>query len=527
MALETRVIEEFRSELRSVDINEAPYDKQGYHLAIEARTGNLQNIVDFFDKREFYIVDLFCVDYQDYLELVYFFNTHRELCRIKVTLKLDPEKPVAPTISNIYPMASWYEREVHEFFGVYFEGHPNLTYLFLHDGIDHYPLRKKHVPVPDEDKKLLNSFKPQEEEDCFFINLGPQHPSTHGVLRVVLKMDGEYIISADPVLGYLHRMHEKMAEKKSYAQFLPNPARMDYPGALLFNLAHVETVEKLCGIEVPERAKYIRTITCELNRIASHLLWLGSFPADLGGLTPFLYAFDDRENILDILEDVTGSRLTYCYFRFGGLYNDINEERFVSATKRFVERMRKRFDMYDKLITGNVIFINRITNIGIMEQAMIRKYGASGPFTRSTGIPFDMRKVDPYAAYGSIDFEIPTGHIGDNMDRYRVRMKEMEISLNIIEEGIKKLPQGPFKAEKVPKKLKPPKGDIYNAVESTRGETGVYIVSDESDTPYRMRWRVPSFSNLMTFPYLAQGVLIADAIATLGSYDIVVPEMDR
>ncbi len=527
MTLAAKTIEEFKAEFKSVDISEVPYDKQGYHLSIESRTGNLLGIVNFLDRREFYIVDLFCVDYQDYLELVYFFNTHRELCRIKVTLKLDPEKPVAPTISNIYTIARWYEREVHEFFGVYFEGHPNLTYLFLHEEIDHYPLRKKHVPVPDGDKKLLNSFKPHEEENSFFINLGPQHPSTHGVLRVVLKMDGEYLISAEPVLGYLHRMHEKMAENKSYMQFLPNPARMDYPGALLFNLAYVETVEKLCGIEVPERAKYIRTITCELNRIASHLLWLGAFPADLGALTPFMYAFDDRENILDILEDVTGSRLTYCYFRFGGLYNDINEESFVDATKRFIERMRERLVMYDKLITGNVIFINRVKNIGILEQGQAKKYGFSGPVIRSTGIPFDMRRVEPYAAYGSIDFEIPTGHIGDNMDRYMVRMKEIEISLNIIEEGIKRLPSGPFKTEKVPKKLKPPKGDIYNAVESTRGETGVYIVSDESDTPYRMRWRVPSYSNLMTFPHLSRGVLIADAIATLGSYDIVVPEIDR
>ena len=521
------VLEEITNAFRSVDVRETPYTEKGYHLSVDARKENVLSIVEFLDRRGFYLVDLFCVDYKEYLELVYFFNTHKELCRIKVTLKLDPGKPVAPTISHVYTMARWYEREVHEFFGVYFEGHPNLTYLFLHDGIDHYPLRKEHVPVPDDDRQLLNSFKPQEEEDCFFINLGPQHPSTHGVLRVVLKMDGEYIVDAEPVLGYLHRMHEKMAENRTYTQFLPNPARMDYPGALFFNLAHVETVEKLCGIAVPERAKYIRTITCELNRIASHLLWLGAFPADLGALTPFMYTFDDRENILDILENVTGSRLTYCYFRFGGLYNDIDEESFFDATKRFIERMRERLVMYDKLITGNVIFINRVKNTGILEQEQARKYGFSGPTIRSTGIPFDMRKVDPYEAYGSIDFEIPTGHTGDNMDRYLVRIKEMEISLNIIEEGIKRLPSGPFQTEKVPKKLKPPKGDIYHAIESTRGETGVYIVSDESDTPYRMRWRVPSYSNLMVFPYLARGVLIADAIASLGSFDIVVPEIDR
>jgi NADH-quinone oxidoreductase subunit D len=520
------IFEDIKKTLQNTDVKETSYEEKGYHLAIEARSGDLVSIVMFFYGKGFYLADLCCVDYVDYLELVYFFNHHQQLCRVKMTFKLEPDKPIAPTISHIYTIALWYEREIHEFFGVYFENHPNLTYFFLHDGIDYYPLRKKQIPVSEEDKKLLSSFKAEEEEDCFFINLGPQHPSTHGVLRVVLKMDGEYVLSADPVLGYLHRMHEKMAENRSYLQFLPNPPRMDYPGALLFNLAYVTTIEKLCGIQVPERAQYIRTMTCELNRIASHLLWLGAFPADLGGLTPFMYAFDDREHILDILERVAGSRLTYCYFRFGGLYNDIDDT-FIDGTKQFIKRMRERLVMYEKFITKNVIFINRVKGTGILKQSEVSLYGCSGPIIRGSGIPFDMRKVEPYAAYGDIDFEVPTGHIGDNMDRYMVRMREMEISLGIIEEAIKKLPSGSFNAEKVPKKLKPPKGDIYHVVESSRGETGVYLVSDESDTPYRMRWRVPSFSNLMTFPALAQGTLISDALATLGSYDIVVPEIDR
>jgi len=521
-----KIFEELKTSLAGFDLHEASYEQNGYHLTVDAQKGNILDVAGFFKSRAYYLEDMCCVDYLDYLEIVYFFNRYSELCRVKVTLKIEPGKPVAPTISHIYTMARWYEREIHEFFGVYFDGHPNLTYLFLHEGIDLYPLRKKAVPVSDESKKLLNSYNPQEEEDAFFVNLGPQHPSTHGVLRVVVKMDGEYIISAEPVLGYLHRMHEKMAENRSYLQFLPNPARIDYPGALFFNLAHVATVEKLCGIEVPERAQYVRTITCELNRIASHLLWLGAFPADLGALTPFMYAFDDREQILDILEDVTGSRLTYCYFRFGGLYNDVDDT-FIDKTKNFIKRMRGRFSMYEKLITGNVIFVNRAKGTGIFEQAEVTKYGCTGPLVRSTGISFDIRKTEPYAVYDQVDFEVPVGTTGDNMDRYLVRIAEMEMSLRIIEQAIAKLPSGPFKAEKVPKKLKPPKGDIYYAVESSRGETGVYLVSDESDTPYRMRWRVPSFSNLMTFPALAEGTLLADAIATLGSYDIVVPEIDR
>ncbi len=519
-------LEELRTELKGIEIAPASYAERGYHGTIEATRGSLLRVVDAFDLQGFYLVDLFCVDYVDYLEVVYLFNHHDGLCRVKVTLKVDPVAPSAPTVSHLYTMALWYEREIHEFFGVLFDGHPNMTYLFLHDGIDIYPLRKNNMVVPDGDKKLLNSFLPEGEEGTFLVNMGPHHPSTHGVLRVVLKMNGEYVMSAEPVLGYLHRMHEKMAENRGYPQFLANTGRMDYMGALAFNLGYVAAVEKLAGIEVPERAQYVRTIAVELNRIGSHLLWLGSFLADMGGLTPFFYAFDDRETLLDVLEGVTGSRLTYSYFRFGGLFNDI-DDKFITGTRRFIDRMRGRFGMYDALITGNVIFVNRVTGTGVLERDRVRKYGCSGPIARSTGLPFDMRKVEPCAAYGKIDFDIPVGSTGDNMDRYRVRMREMAISLDIIERALDKLPDGPVKAEKVPKKLKPPKGDIYHAVETPRGELGVYIVSDESDTPYRMRWRTPSFSNLMTFPYLAKGTLIADAVVSMGSLDFVVPEIDR
>jgi len=520
------IAEKIKESISSVEPHITPYELRGYHLFIEATKSNIIEIANFFKRSGFYLADMCCVDYIDYLEIVYLFNNHSKVCRIKVALKVEPDKPSAPTISHIYNIAHWYEREIHEFFGVLFDGHSFMTYLFLHDQIDFYPLRKKQIPVPEEDKKLLNSFKPEEQEDGFFLNLGPQHPSTHGVLRVVVKMNGEYILEAIPVLGYLHRMHEKMAENRTYQQFYPNAARMDYLGALNFNLGYVTTVEKLCGIEVPERAQYIRTITCELNRISSHLLWLGAFLADLGGLTPFLYTFDDREQILDILEAVTGSRLTYSYFRFGGLFNDVDDD-FVDGVKKFINRLRSRFDMYERLVTGNVIFINRVKDIGVMDYTYPIRYGCSGPVIRSLGIPFDIRKHEPYGVYDRIDFKVAQGTNGDNMDRYLVRIQEMEISLDIIEKALKDMPSGPINTEKLPKKLKPPKGDIYHTVESPRGELGVYIVSDESDIPYRMRWRVPSYSNLMTFPELARGTLIADAIATLGSYDLVIPEIDR
>jgi NADH-quinone oxidoreductase subunit D len=301
---------------------------------------------------------------------------------------------------------------------------------------------------------------------------------------------------------------------------------MDYLGAMAFSLGYVTAVERLCGIAVPDRANYIRVITTELNRLSSHLMWLGAYLADLGALTPFLYVFDDREQINDILEPVTGSRLTYAYFRFGGLYNDVDEN-FVPATRAFVERMKGRFELYEKLVTGNVIFLNRTRGIGAISRERARKYGLSGPVLRGTGIAMDMRKTEPCAAYGAMDFDVPVGTRGDVLDMYHVRVKEMQNALRIIEQALTGLPDGPIMTEKVPKKLKPPKGDIYHTVETPRGELGIYIVSDETDTPYRMKWRVPSFANLMVFPELAQGNLLADGVAILGALDLVIPEIDR
>ncbi len=504
----------------------ASYGQRGYHITIGATKQNLTRIVRFFDDRSFYIEDMCCIDWKDHLEVVYFFNNHDYLCRCKVAVRTDPADAVIPTISHIYTGAAWYEREIHEFFGVLFENNPNMSYLFLHDGVDFYPLRKEKLMVPEEDRKRLNAFTVTEEDDSFFVNMGPQHPSTHGVLRVVLKMDGEYVEKAEPVLGYGHRMQEKMGETRGYLQFLPNTARLDYLGVMSFNLGYCTAVERLCGIEVPERARWVGVITTEMNRIASHLLWIGAYLADLGALTPFLYVFDDREAINDVLEPITGSRLTYNYFRFGGLYNDVDDA-FVEGARAFVKRMRGRFPMYDSLITGNVIFVNRTRDLGIITREMARKYGISGPVLRSTGIAYDMRKVEPYSGYDSLNFPVPVGERGDCLDRYVLHIKDMEVSLTIIEQALERLGEGPYRTEKVPRKLKPPKGDLFHTVETPRGELGVYIVSDESNIPYRLHLRVPSFSNVIIFPELGRGTLIADAVAILGSFDLVIPEIDR
>jgi len=362
-------------------------------------------------------------------------------------------------------------------------------------------------------------------DETFVLNLGPQHPATHGVLRVKLTMDGEYIVKAEPVLGYIHRMHEKMAEDGTYAQFMPNTPRMDYLSALSYNQGYVMAVERAAGVEVPERAEYIRVITVELNRLSSHLLWFGAFVLDLGGFSPLLYAFDDREKILDLLEMVTGSRLTYCYYRFGGVYNDIDDD-FITGTREFIKRLRSRLpSIYHDLVTKNIIFIKRLKDIGFISKETCRKYGASGPVLRGSGVNYDVRKNEPYSVYPEFDFDIPVYNEGDSMARYMVRMIEIEQSMRIIEQALDKLPDGPVMAKV--KALKADPGNYYAAVEAARGTFAVRLVSDGGKGPYRLKLRSPTFSNLSLFGEVAEGMLLADALAFMGSLDLVIPEIDR
>jgi len=341
-----------------------------------------------------------------------------------------------------------------------------------------------------------------------------------------MQMDGEYIVKAETVLGYVHRMHEKMGENRTYAQYLPNLSRLDYLGALGYTHGHVLAIERAAGIEVPERAEYIRAITVELNRVASHLFWFGAFVMDLGGFSPLMYAIQDREHILDMLEAVTGARLTYCYYRFGGLYNDVDDD-FIVAAKRFIPRMRKSLKKYDGLVTGNIIFQKRLEGIAPVSSEMCRKYGATGPVARGSGINFDVRKNEPYSVYPEFDFDVPVYHECDSMARYKVRMDEMEQSLRIIEQGLEKLPDGPVMSEKKPKNIKLPVGDFYQAVETARGSFGIRIVSDGDKNAYRLKLRSPTYSNMHLFDEACEGMLISDALAFMGSLDLVIPEMDR
>lgn len=362
-------------------------------------------------------------------------------------------------------------------------------------------------------------------EENFALNLGPQHPGTHGVLRVILHMDGEYILEADPVLGYGHRMQEKIAENMTYQQNLPYVSRMDYLGALSYNLAWVCAVEKMCDFEVPERAECIRVITTELNRISSHLLWWGAYLLDLGAFTPFLQAFADRELILDLLEYVTGSRLTYCYYRFGGVPLDIDDI-FLTRVRDFIEGFRTRLPRYHDLVSGNIIFYHRSKDVGVILPFDVAAYGLSGPILRGSGIAYDVRKHEPYSGYDKYDFTVPVDNTGDCLGRYNVRMEEINQSMSIIEQALNTIPEGPVMS-KVPKIIKPPEGEVAMAVETPRGELVIYIESDGTKKPYRVKYRVPSFANLSIFAKLAKGQLLADALAVLGSMDMVIPEVDR
>ncbi len=368
-------------------------------------------------------------------------------------------------------------------------------------------------------------FEPGPTEDKLILNMGPQHPSTHGVLRILIELDGEYIVRAEPVLGYIHRMHEWMAEQKPYAQYMPNMGRVDYLHAMAWNWAWAGAVERLSGIEVPERAEHIRVAVTELNRISSHLLWWGAYLLDLGAFTPIMYAFDDREMLLDILQDVTGSRLTYSYFTIGGVYADVPAD-FASRCLAFTRHLRSRLPMYRDLVTDNVILRGRCEGIGHLPVDTARRYGATGPVLRGSGVASDTRRAEPYGVYDRFDFRIPTYDQADAMARYMVRMDELETSCDIIDQAVAAMPEGPVQA-KVAKTVKAPKGEACFAVEGARGKIIVHVRSDGGPKPYRVKLRAPGFSNLSVFCELARGTLLADAVSILGSLDLVIPEIDR
>jgi len=368
--------------------------------------------------------------------------------------------------------------------------------------------------------------RPMFDTNEMVLNMGPQHPSTHGVLRIVLHLDGERVADSDIVIGYLHRGIEKLSENRDWTQIILLTDRMDYVAAASTNLGYCETVEKLMSIEVPRRARYVRTVLNELQRIASHCLWLGTHAMDIGAMTVFLYAFRERELILDLFEEYCGARLTYNSQRIGGLPLDVPPG-WDRKVLEFCDIMDSKVDEYETLLTHNRIWLERTRDIGIISGSEAVALGMCGPALRGSGVPRDVRKDEPYAAYDEVEFDVPIGDRGDTYDRYLVRLEEFRQSTRIIRQGIEGLPEGPF-IGKVPRLIKPPAGETYHAIESPKGEIGFFIVSDgRSTNPYRFRVRSPSFCNLQALPRLIRGHLVADVVALIGSIDIVLGEVDR
>jgi NADH dehydrogenase I D subunit len=484
------------------------------------------------------------------------------------------DSPVLPSLTGIWAGADWPEREAYDLLGIKYEGHPDLRRILLPHHWPNHPLRKEvprgGEPVPfsmtweDEEfehfgKQIIEARAvpqvPPKQADAhrhMILSLGPHHPSTHGVLRVVLELDGETVVRAYPDIGYLHSGFEKQGETIRYKDFLPYTDRADYVSSMLNNLGYSLAVEKLMGVEIPERAQVIRVIMGELQRLASHLLWLGTAVMDAAGVSHALlmYAFREREKLLDIFELVSGARLTTSYIRPGGVWRDVPPS-FAERVTEFIQRFPKEIDDFERMVTNSPVWKARTVGVGKLTLEQGLSLMLTGPLLRGSGMAFDWRKARPYSGYENYDFKVPTQTDGDGYARYLVRIEEMRQSVRIVEQGLKNLPDGPvwtadrkmalpprqeldISMEAVIHHFKlmtegftPPRGELYECVESPRGEEGFYLVSDGSAIPYRLRFRTPSFHNLQALNTMSMGRLLADLVINIGSVDIVLGDVDR
>ncbi len=382
------------------------------------------------------------------------------------------------------------------------------------------------VPLRDDTGSL-----PRMKSDLLELNMGPQHPSTHGVLRLLIHTDGEIVHSVRPYIGYLHRCAEKIAEGCDYRQWIVYTDRFDYLAPMNCNFGYVVAVEKLLGVTIPERADYIRVICAELQRIASHLIAFGTFGLDMGAWTPLLYAFREREVILNIFERLCGGRMLYNYYDIGGVRFDL-PDRLIEEITEFLDIFEPKLDEYNTLLSYNKIFIERTADVGVLSVADAHAFGCTGPVLRGSGVAWDCRRDDPYSVYDRFEFDIPVGQgevgtVGDCWDRYMVRVREMAESCRIVRQAVQGLPDGPVKSDQVKKVVKVPAGAAYTRTESSKGELGFYVVADGGATPFRMKVRSPSFSNLHVIEKLGPGQMISDLVAAVGSLDLVLGEIDR
>jgi NADH-quinone oxidoreductase subunit C/D len=488
--------------------------------------------------------------------------------RVKVPLLADHLS--LPSITSIFPAANWYEREAWDMFGVVFEGHPHLVRILMPWTWQGHPLRKDHPArgteigpyhldeQKEEREQEALQFKPEEwgmqrtreGADFIFLNIGPQHPGTHGIMRVVLQLDGEFIVDAVPDIGYHHRGAEKMGERQSWHTYIPYTDRVDYLGGVMNNFAYLTALERLAGIQVPPRGQVIRVMMAELFRIISHLVWYGTFAQDVGQLSPVFYTFNDRERAFGIVEAVCGARMHPNWFRIGGVAQDLPqgwEQMFRDFIAYFPPKLRE----YDREILGNGIFKARTVGVGAMTKEEAVEWGVTGPNLRATGMEWDFRKKQPYSVYDQFEFDIPTAAAGDCYARAQVRVEEMRQSLRIIEQCVKNMPEGPYKSDN-PLATPPlkdrtmhdietlithflsvswgpviPPGEALGAIEATKGNNGYYLVSDGSTVSYRTRIRTPSFPHLQVLPLLCRGLIVSDLLAILGSLDYVLADVDR
>jgi NADH-quinone oxidoreductase subunit C/D len=486
--------------------------------------------------------------------------------------------PRVPSLCSVFPGAEFQEREIWDLFGVTFEDHPDPRRILLWEGFNGHPLRKDwKEPFFEEDVKPYKSrwpdgkfgraedgnplrnnvdfpagFEPElwvptgEEElysalrkaasttgnnfktDQILVNIGPQHPSTHGVFRMATLLEGETVVELKPVFGYLHRCHEKIAERNTFLQTMPYTDRLDYLSSMSNNFGYALAVEKLMGITPPERADYIRVIMAELTRISSHIMTTGFLLNELGALfTPSLYALEERELILDIFEEVSGSRMMCNYFRFGGVVRDVTDAALEKIRRLVFNRLPRKIDELDQYLTHNEIVRMRTEGVGVLSADEAAAYSAGGPMLRASGVPYDVRKADPYSVYDRFKFDIAVRYHGDIYDRYLVRLDEMRQSLRIIQQALHDLPGGPIMPGKLQYQTRVPAGEAYGRVEGPKGELGFYLVSDGKPNPQRYHVRAPSFINLTVLGEICRGEKMADAIAILGSIDIILGEVDR
>ena len=520
------------------------------------------------------------VDYlpEGKLEMVYHFHQSTGGAPLVLHVQIGRDNPVIASLVPVFPGADFQEREAWDLFGIKFEGHPDLRRILMWEGFDGHPMRKdwREGYFEEEGKPFKSrwpegniqraedanpfgrnvdypagfnpeTFTPEVETalyaglanvadsgglgvrtDQVVLNLGPQHPSTHGVFRMVVKLDGETIVDLKPVMGYLHRNHEKIGERNTYLQNIPFTDRLDYFSSMSNNFGYVLAVEKLMGIAPPERAEYIRVMMAELTRIANHVAAIGFLLNDLGAyFTPIIYAFEERELILDIFEAVSGSRMMCNYYRFGGVARDLPEGLLTRVKNLVFELLPRKIDELDLYLTNNEILRARAEGVGVLTPDQAIAFSVVGPLMRASGVPYDLRRADPYSIYDRFEFDVAVRYHGDVYDRYLIRMDEIRQSIRILRQVVQQIPEGPIQTGKPQYQVRVPAGESYGRVEGPKGELGFYIISNGKANPWRYHIRAPSFINLTPLGTMCRGQKIADVVVILGSIDIVLGETDR